>query len=225
MYLLLDLYCGAGGAAAGYNRAGYEVIGVDIKPQPDYPFEFIQSDVCKINDGGVEIFEWDAFDLIHASPPCQAYSFGTAPFRNKGKKYPDLLGNTRELLVATDRPYVIENVQGAPLINPLMLCGTMFNLRVLRHRFFEINSDAWVYPPCGCNHIGTTYGGDYCSVYKGGRPGVWGEREKVKMKGTETISEWREAMGIDWMTTKYELTQAIPPVYTEWIGKLIRGSE
>jgi DNA (cytosine-5)-methyltransferase 1 len=241
---LLDLYCGAGGAAMGYHRAGFDVVGVDIKEQPNYPFEFIQSDVFELEESFI-----NEFDVIHASPPCQAYSFATKGIRNKGKVYPDLLGKTRNLLIETRKPYIIENVVGAKLIKPLRLCGTMFNLRVIRHRLFENGTDVWIYPPCGCQHKGTIKNGDVVAVINGNPIGSYsagGDNEtrrrlrkqyydRVKARyctvaghggdGSARYSDWCDAMQIDWMNkhptltkNKYDLTQAIPPAYTEWIG-------
>ena len=240
MKQLLDLYCGAGGAAVGYARAGFNVVGVDIKEQPNYPFEFIRGDVFSLEPEFI-----DEFDIIHASPPCQAYSYSTVKHRNLGKEYPDLLDATRNLLIETGKPYVIENVVGAKLIKPLKLCGTMFNLRVIRHRLFEINSDKWIYPPCECNHVGHVYTGEYVCVVDGAT--TWAnwrlspeEKQASKQRyqehlkryvtggghggnGSARYLDWCDAMQIDWMT-KYELTQAIPPAYTSWIGKLIIGT-
>lgn len=247
---LLDLYCGAGGAAMGYHRAGFEVVGVDIKEQPNYPFEFIQSDVFDLTPEFI-----DSFDIIHASPPCQAYLSVTKLYNNKdknGNTYPDLLAATRELI--KHKEYVIENVTTAKLIKPIVLCGTMFNLEVIRHRKFEINSGVWVYPPHKCNHKGTIRDGAYASIingnvprlYAGGYPGREAE-ERVNYKrglikrvskylinngeaqyksawNSAIYLDWCDAMGIDWMS-KYELTQAIPPAYTEWIGKRIISYE
>lgn len=134
---LLDLYCGAGGCAVGYSRAGFDVVGVDLNPMPRYPFEFHQGDALDyLREHGHE------FDVIHASPPCQAYcSLKSMP---NAKVHPDLVAPTREALEATGKPYVIENVPGAPLLSPTMLCGTMFGLGtgdadLRRHRLFETN--------------------------------------------------------------------------------------
>jgi DNA (cytosine-5)-methyltransferase 1 len=131
---LLDLFCGAGGVAVGYSRAGFEVIGVDLRPQPNFPFQFIQADALSMN---AEFLA--SFDAIHASPPCQAYSDLAKRNRN-GDKWPKLIEPVRGMLSETGLPYVIENVEGAPLRNPTVLCGTMFKgLRVIRHRLFESN--------------------------------------------------------------------------------------
>ena len=240
MTKLLDLFSGAGGAAVGYYRAGFDVVGVDIKPQPNYPFELIQSDVFALDESFL-----DEFDIIHASPPCQAHSKASAQWRNKGVDYPDLICATREYL--REHPHIIENVPGAPLIKPLTLCGTMFGLRVIRHRLFEIdNVDAWVYPPCDCQHNGHVYDGDYCNVTgwgaicrPPGRTKEWRQQKSdeyfagIKEKygagsGMAQYLDWCDAMGIDWMNkhhtltkNKYDLTQAIPPAYTQHIGKLL----
>jgi DNA (cytosine-5)-methyltransferase 1 len=193
---LLDLYCKAGGAGYGYHQAGFEVVGVDIQPQPNYPFKFIQADA-------IEFLKTDLsdYDVIHASPPCQAYSWSAKRWK---KEWPDLVEPTRELLKRTGKPYIIENVVGAPLIDPLVLCGTMFGLKVIRHRLFESNIK--LYAPCKCNHKGTVKNGDYVTV-----AGHGGD-------GCAKYSVWCKAMGIDWMT-KEELTQAIPPCYTKFIGE------
>ena len=131
---LLDLFCCAGGAAAGYHQAGFEIVGVDIDAQPNYPYEFMQADVMNLDPG------WMAsFDAIHASPPCQGYSV-LAKRNGNGDQWAKLIPAMRDVLAGTGRPYVIENVVGAPLIDPLLLCGTMFEgLRVIRHRLFESN--------------------------------------------------------------------------------------
>ena len=202
---LLDLYCGAGGAAMGYHRAGFEVVGVDIEPQPRYPFEFHQADALE--------FPLEGFDAYHASPPCQAYSVASRVHRNRGVEYPDLVGATRERLQGKNA--VIENVAGAPLKEPIMLCGTMFFLGVFRHRFFETSFPIW--QPFHIKHNGRIGDGKYFSVAGGaGRWKSWGTVKRNVSKGS--VAEWREALGIDWMT-RAELTQAIPPAYTQYIGQ------
>lgn len=207
--LLLDLFCGAGGAAMGYYRAGFDVIGVDVNPQPNYPFFFMQ-------------FDWKAAlwmrffrkpDAIHASPPCQAYSTMTGdPSRHQR-----LIPVVRELLRDTGLPYVIENVEGAQreLINPVRLCGSSFGLAVRRHRYFE-TTVAMFSTPCAHASQGIPVGvyGDHPEPDEYLRPGT-GTRRGVKAK---SLDHAREAMGIDWMTTYTELAQAIPPAYTEYIG-------
>lgn len=202
---LLDLFCGAGGAAVGYHRAGFDdIVGVDYVAQPHYPFEFIQLDAidyCRRH--GAE------FHLIHASPPCQKFSTMSVVWPDRRKKRMDLLTPTRNLLSEIGVPYVIENVPGAPLHNPIMLCGTMFGLLVIRHRLFETNPPIY-FAPAPCAHLRKV-------VKHGRRP----DREKHYHGVTGGISDVefaRDAMGIDWMTGK-ELVQAIPPAYTEWLGK------
>jgi len=131
---LLDLFCCAGGAGVGYSRAGFEVVGVDNKPQSNYPLPFIQADALKLDPEFIA-----SFDAIHASPPCQSYS-DLAKRNGNAHEWPRLIEPVREILIASGLPYVIENVDGAPLLNPMVLCGTMFKgLRVLRHRLFETN--------------------------------------------------------------------------------------
>jgi DNA (cytosine-5)-methyltransferase 1 len=202
---LLDLFCGAGGAAMGYHRAGFDVVGVDIEPQPHYPFEFHQGNALAVLGAG--FVGWNSlrdFDAIHASPPCQAYSVAAKYQRNAGKEYPDLIGPTRELLEATGLPWVIENVPGAPMRTDVMLCGSQFGLNVRRHRLFEFSEPPFqLMPPC---------------VHDSHVVGPYGNPNAMKGSG----KDWAAAMGIDWMTTP-EMTQAIPPAYTEWIGaQLIR---
>lgn len=145
---LLDLFCGAGGAAMGYYRAGFEVVGVDIKPQPHYPFEFIQMDALQALDvlllwsgeisSSDHAYQLRAFDAIHASPPCQLFTALNA-LGIVGGSHLNLIPETRERLESSRSLWVIENVPGAPLINPLMLCGMMFGLPLFRHRLFEIS--------------------------------------------------------------------------------------
>ncbi len=204
---LLDLFCGAGGAGMGYYRAGFEVVGVDIKPMPRYPFEFHQADALEfLAEHGHE------FDAIHASPPCQRYSIFS---RNLGlaDQHPDLIAPTRDRLARAGKPYVIENVAGAPLDSPAMLCGSWFGLQTWRHRYFESTIFLWSTP---CRHVGIGI-----PVYGGGTP-QW---HRKKYGRNVTDAEKRSAMGIDWMNRK-ELSQAIPPAYTEFIGEqLIRALE
>ncbi len=202
---LLDLFCGAGGAGMGYSRAGFDVVGVDIKPQPNYPFEFHQADALT--------FPLDGFDAIHASPPCQAYS--TLAAMHPDVEHPELIPQVRALVVAAGVPWVIENVEPAPLerrsnlfgAHGVMLCGSMFGLGVergflRRHRVFE-TSFAVARPQC--NHQGMAVG-----VYgHGGHSG----KHRMLYKAEASI-----AMDIDWMT-RDELSQAIPPAYTEFIGQ------
>jgi DNA (cytosine-5)-methyltransferase 1 len=208
---LLDLFSGAGGAGAGYARAGFEVVGVDLAPQPRYPFTFVQGDALEyLAAHGHE------FDAIHASPPCQRFSTLTAMHgAERVASHPDLVEPTRELLRALGRPYVIENVPGAPLVSPIMLCGSHFGLGAAglylrRHRIFEVGGfDFW--PPASCLHRGFAIG-----VY--GHAGGMSVRDSNRKFGT--TADWREAMDIAWMTGE-ELAEAIPPAYTAWIGRAL----
>jgi DNA (cytosine-5)-methyltransferase 1 len=208
---LLDLYCGAGGAGAGYHRAGYDVTGVDAAPMPRYPYPFVQADALEFLAA-----HGNEYDVIHASPPCHAYIQ-----RNKrlDTDYPRLIEPTRELLVRLGKPYVIENVEGAPLDNPTMLCGTMFGLPLRRHRLFEVGGEAPALTS-PCNHWGTVAGGQFAGVYAFGARGHRQGRGRRDPKATAGPS-WSEAMGIDWMTQR-ELTQAIPPAYTEFVATLLK---
>lgn len=203
---LLDLFCGAGGTGTGFARVGFEVVGVDKEPQPNYPFEFIQGDAL---DPPVS---FDEFDVIVAGPPCQ---FASDLRHRTRKEYPDLVTPTREMLQAVGLPYVIENVAPHVLIEPLMLCGSMFGLgangrQLRRHRYFECSF--FVMTPEPCRHKGQPVG-----VY-----GTGGGGQMTRgYKGTP--EEYREAMGIDW-ATRAEIAQAIPPAYTEHIGPYLMAA-
>jgi len=200
---LLDLFCGAGGAAMGYHRAGFDVVGVDIAPQPHYPFEFHQCDAMRLLLDTVMVY-----DAVHASPPCQTYIRSGLIARDG--RHPDLLGRVRGRLNETGLPYVIENVPGAPMRCDVMLCGSMFGLEVRRHRWFESNMNLAPWTPT-CDHSRPVTG-----VY--GHPhGKAGANAGMLPSDRET---WSRAMGIDWMTAA-ELADAIPPAYTEWIGCLL----
>ncbi len=205
---LLDLFCCAGGASVGYARAGFDVVGVDIDPQPNYPFEFIQADALKLDPEFL-----DSFDAIHASPPCQSYS-DLAKRNGNADAWPRLITPVRRLLVNSGKPYIIENVEGAPLIDPVVLCGTMFpGLRVIRHRLFESDLDLWV-PDHKRHPLVFTHDK---------RKAHYGKLDQnesyvqVTGGGNCSIQNAREAMGIDWMT-KAELNESIPPAYTEYLG-------
>lgn len=203
---LLDLFCGAGGCAVGYNRAGFdEIVGVDHVSQKHYPFEFVQADALEyLRD------HWMEFDVIHASPPCQRYSQMT---RAEGTQlnHPDLVDPVRVLLRRTCLPWVIENVVFAPLRSPICLCGTMFGLKVIRHRLFE--SNVYLMTP-----------GQRCWHPKSGSVGRAGVRGKkvgdwISVAGSVDRVPACVAMGVDWPMTRKEIAQAIPPAYTKWIGK------
>jgi DNA (cytosine-5)-methyltransferase 1 len=225
---LLDLFCGAGGCGMGYHRAGFDVVGVDLKNQKRYPFEFHQGDaVAFLAEHGHE------FDAIHASPPCQKFSAMTKRW-GRQDEHPDLVGPIRELLKSLGKPYVIENVVGSPLIDPLMLCGTMFGLQtsegsqLRRHRLFE--SNCVLLSPGSCQHndgsaIGVYGGGQHPNRRRPATIGIWGNSGgSSKRDGLDHygVDARKEAMGIDWMTGP-ELSQAIPPAYTEFIGRQLMG--
>jgi DNA (cytosine-5)-methyltransferase 1 len=214
---LLDLFCGAGGAAMGYHRAGFtEIVGVDNRPQKRYPFEFVLGDALEYCRKYGHLF-----DVVSGGPPCQLYS---VLFSLSNGDFPDLIASTREAMIATGRPYIIENVPRAPLINPIKLCGTMFEgLRVIRHRLFECSPTIW-FPPGPCQHWGVASAsgrgkGKNKSNAKGYIAGTLENFDFITVVGNDYIvASGRAAMGIDWMTGR-ELSQAIPPAYTEWLGK------
>jgi DNA (cytosine-5)-methyltransferase 1 len=199
---LLDLFCCAGGAAVGYARAGFEVVGVDLFPQRNYPFAFHQGDALHYLAE-----HWQEFDAVHASPPCQSYTpLGAL---HPHKEYPDLLGATRGLLELTGLPYVIENVMAAPLQRErcITLCGGMFGLRTYRHRRFE--SPLGLVAPEHPKHVIRT-------ATKRRRE-LWDQGWHVSITGDVGVYVGPQAMGIDWMTGN-ELSEAIPPAYTEFVG-------
>lgn len=206
---LLDLFSGAGGCAVGYHRAGFDVVGVDIKPQPNYPYEFRCLDAIEmlrcLTDEGV--LPWDPFDAIHASPPCQAYSQATA-YHGTQNNHPDLVEPTRELLDATGLPWVMENVPGSPVAKHVLLCGEMFGLRLHRHRYFETGGGFHCMQPLHqAHHLkGALHNCDVRDGHARLVAGNYADHESAS-----------EAMGIDWMT-RNELRQAVPPEYTELIG-------
>lgn len=203
---LLDLFCGAGGAAMGYYRAGFaEIVGVDIAPQPNYPFTFIRADVLE-----VQAEFMSRFDAIHASPPCQGY---TTMNNRHGSKYPRLLGEVRDRLIAVDLPYVIENVPGALrwMKNPIELTGEMFGLRVTRPRLFESNVMLMALSkPARQKNPVAVYG-------KNDQRRLWTRKDGSELRAA-SLEDAKAAMGIDWMTWD-ELREAIPPAYTEHIGQ------
>lgn len=200
---LLDLYCGGGGAAMGYYRAGFDVTGVDVAPQPEYPFAFVQGDAVEyLRAHGAE------FDAVHASPPCQRHSVASKGFNPIGRlSHPDLIPPTRAALEAIGRPWIMENVVGAPLHSPVTLCGQMFGLGVIRHRWFE--SSIQLGTPAHPRH-----GARVASL---GRRPREGELHCV-VGGVPDINGARAAMGIDWLAAP-QLKDAIPPAYTEFLGR------
>ena len=204
---LLDLFCGAGGAARGYQDAGFYVVGVDIEEQPNYVGdEFFQGDA-------LDAAMWmDGFDLVHASPPCQHFTKYRNAVKDITDRYENLIEPTRKLLEFSGLPYVIENVPKASIRPDLVLCGSMFGLDVRRHRWFELGGwDAMA--PGGCNHKG------------------WARRFKSStgrenLRYTIEVGAWDEplelqkvAMGVDWPVTVRELSEAIPPAYAKWVGE------
>ena len=208
---LLDLFCGAGGAAMGYHRAGFDVVGVDKEPQPSYPFRFLQLDVFELTAENIRC----TYDAVHASPPCQTFTDYRRKGHGVGDGYENLIGPTRELLEATGLPYVIENVEKARpwLVEPTLLCGSMFDLDVRRHRLFE---ESWVVDPptWPCRH----------DIWAPGRFPAATNRA-ANSRRTVEVGVWRipldvqqAAMGINWMSRE-ELSQAVPPAYTEFIGR------
>lgn len=200
----LELFCGAGGSATGYNRAGFDIVGVDIKPQPRFPFPFVQGDALEyVKDHGHE------YEVVFASPPCQAYI--RSGMVAKDGRHPDLLPATRELLEATGLPYVIENVPGAPMRPDIILCGSMFGLNVRRHRWFESNANL---PPwtLTCDHskpITGVYGHPH------GKGGAFRNGKRPMLPSD--LATWSHEMGIGWMKAR-ELAIAIPPAFTEFVG-------
>lgn len=204
---LLDLFSGAGGCAMGYHRAGFtEIVGVDHKPQPNYPFEFVQDDALDYL-----LLHGRKFDAIHASPPCQRYTIGRH-IHQSGRKHPDLVNPCRVWLNASGKPWIMENVPGSPLARgSVMLCGLMFGLRVLRHRWFESNH-LMLAPPHRKHPPGNLT--DSNQGYSTGATGY------VCVAGHNFVRQaGAKAMGIDWMKTRHELAQAIPPAYTEYLGR------
>jgi DNA (cytosine-5)-methyltransferase 1 len=197
---ILDLFCGVGGAAMGYHIAfpNAWIVGVDNVPQPDYPFQFIQRDALTLRD-------FDEFDLVHASPPCQHYSVGT----RDSSTYPDLVGLMARRLVDAKVPYVIENVMQAPMRKDLMLCGSMFGLQIQRHRIFEHNLDLPAAPSCehtypeGRPYTVTGHGGGVKAAHS------WNYRD---------VPHAQSLMEIRWTEDRKGIVEAVPPAYTHWIG-------
>jgi DNA (cytosine-5)-methyltransferase 1 len=203
---LLDLFCGAGGCAWGYRMAGFEIVGVDIESQ-NYPFEFHQADAVG--------FPVEGFDAVHASPPCQMYS---RAMKHLSAPQPMLIDAIREKLIASGLPWVIENVEGAPLPTQstldgrhgVELCGSMFGLPIFRHRLFEASFP--IEPPAGCGH-------KTLAMNPHNEPG----RQRIYEtygRGQHPEAPWREAMGVGWME-RYEAREAVPPAFTAHIGRYL----
>jgi DNA (cytosine-5)-methyltransferase 1 len=210
---LLDLCSWRGGAGYGYHLAGFEVVGVDILPQPEYPFEFHQADALT--------FPLDGFDAAHISPPCQAHS--DLKHAWNAHQHDDLIPAARERLISSGLPYVIENVPGAPLKNPVTLCGCMFDLgtadyRLERKRLFE-TSFPLEQPECRCaadpRPVVGVYGGKVRN-----RRAIASGSQRSRVGSTLSLAVGQEAMGIDWMN-RAGLSQAIPPAYTRFIGQVL----
>jgi len=225
--IALDLFCCAGGASEGLRRAGFDVWGVDIEHRETWCTRFGREhfynasalDVLDDLIVGGDCVPGPAF--IWASPPCQRHSQAT---RQTGRPdaHPDLIAPTRDRLRALGVPYVIENVLGAPLINPIMLCGAMFDLGVIRHRLFEFS---WPVPPVEhVKHKGSLVTGEYVTVAGNGGVPAWTLKEREKRglprhrDGEYSLENWQRAMGIDWMP-RDELVEAVPPAYAEWVGR------
>jgi DNA (cytosine-5)-methyltransferase 1 len=200
----------------GYYRAGFDVVGVDIKPQPHYPFEFWQADALDVlGAGGIAGRPVGNCDVVHASPPCQSYSKSVS-IENR-KKHPDLVAETRSLLKATGLPYIIENVPRAPLENPIQLCGSAFGLPIQRHRLFETN-----FPLMSPGCIHGAYERKYPPAWNRTTPlrvlSISGGYQKRQLS-EDFMEQHKAAMGIDWDISYNELSEAIPPVYTQFIGE------
>lgn len=215
--VLLDLYCKGGGASVGYQRAGFRVIGADLKPQPHYPFRFIKADtrdvLADLEPNGWSPLLGERIAAVHASPPCQQFTRARHLRSAQGGRTEslDLVDETRRRLRRTTLPYVIENVEGAPLYG-VTVCGSAVGLKVRRHRVFESNV---FIPRMPCDHQAQ------------GRPvGVYHVlNDAIPGGGTtaETLAEGQEAMGIDWLPWD-ELKEAVPPAYTQFIGRVLLGA-
>lgn len=216
---LLDLFCGAGGAGKGYIDAGFDVTGVDIVPQPNYPGTFVPGDALEyLKEYGHE------YDAIHASPPCQSYSTGVTSRSSKyvptlGKDEPALIGPTHEILVTTGKPWIIENVAGAKAhmpTPPVLLCGSFFGLMIPRHRLFSASFDIVTPDAHKCRGLAKRsaeqLGWEYRDMSVTG---------KGRRKGTS--DRWRQLMGIDWHMSQHEIAESIPPAYTRHVGNQLMG--
>lgn len=218
MPLLIDLFCGAGAASRGYEQAGFDVIGVDMHPMPSYPYPFIQYDALRMDDRFLR-----KADALHASPTCQ--KFTALRHAKHARAHEDLITPMRPILMRTGKPYVMENVEGAPLLNPVCLCGSMFGLgantrdgtryHLERHRLFETN---WpLSPPRECQHRQPVIGAYGAHVRN--RSAEHGGRGTADFLGEDKPRLMWECMGIDYRQTMAEMSQAIPPAYTRWIGE------
>lgn len=205
---LLDLCCGVGGAARGYELAGFTPLGVDLARDLHYPYGYVVDDALSFlrRHGG-------DYDAIHASPPCQRHSSLTKG-TNQGREYVDLIASLRRMLNRNGCPYVIENVVGAPLRRDLVLCGEMFGLAVIRHRIFELGGWELDEVPAHVPHRGRVAAMRHSETFDGPYFGIYGDGG-----GKGTTQQWQAALGIDWTRSRAQLAQAIPPAYTRWIGE------
>ena len=224
--IALDLFCGAGGASMGLHRAGFDVVGVDVKPQPRYPFAFVQADAL------APPFDLADFHFIWASPTCQRHTKIWRGQEHMRERYPEHITPTRELLAASGALTCIENVPGAPLRPDLVLTGAQFGLDIVRNRVFELGGFSVPFSLVP-QHKGTVSNGDLACVAGNGANNAWNVRRqrgpftkwrdlpeglKRRLKARNNVAGWRAAMGIEWMT-RDELSQAIPPAYAEHIGR------
>ena len=216
---ILDMYCGGGGASYGIHQAGHEVEGVDINCDlaKEYPFRMYCTDAIIYL-----MAHYNEYDAFHASPPCQHYSQATKQWINLGNEYPDLVGITRTALESTNKPFVIENVVGAPIRKDLLLCGQMFDdgsqeFVVRKHRLFEIHG--FEVPKLEhIKHIGTVGDGRVISVF--------GHGGGVRYQhATSDLNAWREAMGVPWMKKRKSIAESIPPNYTRYIFSFLKGQK
>ncbi len=212
---LLDLFCGVGGAGEGYELAGYEVTGVDNVAQPNNPHHFILADALEY------LIEFGhLYDVVHASPPCQEYSNSSAPMRKKGKTYPKLIEPIRNQLLKLGKPYVIENVMSAPIRRDLVLVGTMFGLKLLKRRKFEVGNGLFLMQPIIGKTNKTVKNGDFTQVVGKGQLAVSRGEKFIHDQGS-ILKNWAFASGIDWAKTYKEFANSIPPAYTQYIGENI----
>ncbi|MFG1609493.1 DNA methylase [Actinoplanes sp. NPDC049265] len=220
--LVLDLFCCAGGAAAGYHAAGFDVLGVDLVARPRYPFRFVQAEALSYLDRLVRGGGIRAFSLIHTSPPCQegcALTQGTNRAMGWGRDHVQLIPDLRDLLDRSGLPYVIEQPNGkAPVRKDVTLCGEMFGLGVIRHRNFELGG--WTTArPAHVRHRGRVRGWRHGVYHDGPYVAAYGDGG-----GKASVAEMQTAMGIDWTDVREELTEAIPPAYAAWLGRAFRAA-